>query len=729
MKRANPTWRSSAKPESEENLCIYNSFTKQKELFKTLNGKSLKWYSCGPTVYDESHMGHARCYISFDILRRVLQNYFGYDITYCMNITDIDDKIIIKARKSHLLDEYKKKSHPLDKIKNDINEATKLIEQKINEETDQDKKEMYNKMHQKVKETLKKFNSDSNLQNSTELFEGSNSEVLGTWLDKNEGHNITDNSIFQKLPRHFENEFHKDMVSLYVLPATILTRVSEYIPEIIEFTEKIIKNGYAYESNGSVYFNTVKFDNSKDHYYAKLKPDGFGDSKALAEGEGALTETSTEKINITDFALWKNSKTGEPAWDSPWGKGRPGWHIECSAMCGSIFGEQVDIHSGGIDLKFPHHDNEIAQSEAAFCHDNWVNFFLHSGHLHIQGCKMSKSLKNFITIKDALQKYTARQIRLLFLLHTWKDTLDYSDQGMDAALSYEKSCKEFFFKVKDFSRDVKLDNADAFTKVTLNETELLKNFQEKKTAVHKALCDSINTPVALREIINLISIGNTYMINFYNEGHYNHIIMLDIANYISNLFKIFGVIEENGTFGFGSSEKSGSVNLEETIMPYLNVMSKFRDDIRGESRLIKATEILKLCDDLRDNVLPDLGVLIEDLADRTVVKLCDKETLIKEREQKLLMLERKRLEDLKRKEELLQVQREKEAKKSINPAEMFLKETEKYTKFDDKGFPLLDIEDKELPKSQTKKLQKLYDQQKKSYEEYLKKKNSAAAEA
>lgn len=192
------------------------------------------------------------------------------------------------------------------------------------------------------------------------------------------------------------------------MPPSVLTRVSEYIPENIEYVEKIVNNGYAYESNGSVYFNTVKFDQSSEHYYCKLKPEAFGDSKALEEGEGALADSGSEKLNITDFALWKRSKSGEPAWDSPWGKGRPGWHIECTAMCGSVFGPQIDIHSGGVDLKFPHHDNEIAQSEAAYGHDNWTNFFLHSGHLHIQGCKMSKSLKNFITIKDALKKYTAR---------------------------------------------------------------------------------------------------------------------------------------------------------------------------------------------------------------------------------------------------------------------------------------------------------------------------------
>jgi len=146
----------------------------------------------------------------------------------------------------------------------------------------------------------------------------------------------------------------------------------------------------------------------------------------------------SEKKSVIDFALWKSSKAGEPWWDSPWGKGRPGWHIECSVMASAICGESLDIHTGGVDLKFPHHDNELAQAEAYFNNSHWVRYFLHSGHLTIAGCKMSKSLKNFITIQDALKKHSSRQLRLAFLLHSWKDTLDYSDNTMSMAVQYEK---------------------------------------------------------------------------------------------------------------------------------------------------------------------------------------------------------------------------------------------------------------------------------------------------
>lgn len=220
------------------------------------------------------------------------------------------------------------------------------------------------------------------------------------------------------------------MARLRVLEPDIVTRVTEYVPENVAFVEKIIANGYAYEAEGSVYFNTPVFAQSENHDYAKLEPWSTGNRDLLEGGEGKyfrtcsltlLTSKSGSLSNqlgrrsAADFALWKASKPGEPSWPSPWGPGRPGWHIECSVMASAIFGENMDIHSGGVDLAFPHHDNEMAQSEVCeasmrsicfsqYCfqayHEckSWVNYFLHTGHLHIEGLKMSKSLKNFITI-------------------------------------------------------------------------------------------------------------------------------------------------------------------------------------------------------------------------------------------------------------------------------------------------------------------------------------------
>ena len=183
----------------------------------------------------------------------------------------------------------------------------------------------------------------------------------------------------------------------------------------------------------------------------------------MKEGEGALTQEGDKRIK-EDFALWKASKPSEPQWPSPWGPGRPGWHIECSTMANSIFGEDIDLHCGGIDLRFPHHDNEIAQAEAYAQKHQWVRYWLHSGHLHINGRKMSKSEKNFITIKESLLKYTAREIRWLYLLHKWETTMNYVQDSMAEARKYDQKFGEFFVNLKTVLRDNPLkDQIQKFT--------------------------------------------------------------------------------------------------------------------------------------------------------------------------------------------------------------------------------------------------------------------------
>lgn len=351
-------------------LRVFNSLTQTKEEFYTQTGdRRVFWYMCGPTVYTNSHMGHARTYLSFDIIRRILSNYFGYDVTLCMNITDIDDKIIIASNEQNI--------------------------------------------------------------------------------------------PFDQYARKWEKSFFEDMEKLNVSPPDIMTRVSEFVPDIVAYIQKLIENGFAYESNGSVYFDTEIYKQS--HTYGKLVDQSeINDSDLIQEAEGKLTDArAVEKKREQDFALWKKSKESEPSWESPWGAGRPGWHIECSVMAADSLPCPMDIHSGGIDLRFPHHENELAQSEAFYNCQQWVNYFLHTGHLHIKDCKMSRSKKNFITIAEMLTDYTPRQMRMVFLLHKWDKLMNYdpgNSETMEEAVKKEKQFKEFFLNVQAAKRELKLES-------------------------------------------------------------------------------------------------------------------------------------------------------------------------------------------------------------------------------------------------------------------------------
>ena len=275
------------------------------------------------------------------------------------------------------------------------------------------------------------------------VFEGAE-EILLPYLDSlyKETIDTSDQTIFTDLARRIENEFTGDMDALNVLRPDATTRVTEYVPQIVTFIERVVEKGFAYEANGSVYFDIAAFEKA-GNTYARLRPESRNDKALQEDGEGSLSKNVDGKRNPGDFALWKKSKPGEPYWPSRWSNGRPGWHIECSVMASDKLGDQMDIHSGGIDLAFPHHDNELAQSEAFFHQSGmgehrWVKYFFHLGHLSIAGSKMSKSLKNFQTIQDALATaYTARNMRIVFLMSRWNDGVEISPEMRKQADSWE----------------------------------------------------------------------------------------------------------------------------------------------------------------------------------------------------------------------------------------------------------------------------------------------------
>ena len=510
-------------------LKILNSFSRQKEKFVPLNGNQVTWYCCGPTVYDSAHMGHARAYITFDIIKRILRDYFCYDVFAVMNVTDIDDKIIKRARQNYLYEKYKLAAHAKEKVVEDIQVCKENLNQQLAQETDHDVKFKL----QNIKEQLDNLNLT---QTATEELVSLAKDGLVDLLDSRQGHEVSDSSLFEKLPRFYEADFFEDMKNLGIETPDVLTRVTEYVPEIVIFIQGIIDKGFAYESNNSVYFDVDIFSQHPNHNYAKLVPEALGDEQKLKEGEGGLSITAdklSEKRSPRDFALWKNSKPGEPRWPSPWGEGRPGWHIECSVMASDILGKSIDIHGGGVDLKFPHHDNEVAQAEAYFGNDDWIRYFLHSGHLHIEGRKMSKSLKNFITIKDALKTYTATQIRLLFLLHEWSSTLDYSYETMKEALTHEKYLSEFFLAVKDVLRSD--GDSNKFKKITDDEKKIYVNLAEAKRDIHCYLCDSFNTPKVMYTIRNLVSSVNSYLSKAASQP--NFALLRAVAIYVTDLLR------------------------------------------------------------------------------------------------------------------------------------------------------------------------------------------------
>ncbi|KAG2377455.1 hypothetical protein C9374_009366 [Naegleria lovaniensis] len=642
-------------------ITIYNSLSKTKVPFviakrnhNSENSENIKkdstttvlstppiyWYSCGPTVYDASHLGHARNYVCLDVIYRILTNYFQYQVYYVMGITDVDDKILKRAAE----------------------------------------------LHKKPSEISLKY----------------------------------------------ERDFITDMKRLNVTQPAVYTRVTEHIEEIKLFIEQMERNGFTYlTKNGGIYFDSQKFENS-DHVYGKLAPNTNQEESIQQEH----IEFRDEKKDPRDFALWKFTSREFMGWESKWGFGRPGWHIECSAMIDSVFRNDtkhnledgkfatLDIHSGGIDLAFPHHNNEIAQSEACHHHQfcsskrtNWCNYFIHVGHLHIHGLKMSKSLKNFITIREYLEKYTADQFRLFCLLHKYNETVDYSQDAIEGAIRYEKRIHDFLHNVAFYRKEHEENIEKGINKSRKWDTDLKEytlQFMELKQAIHEAICDDFNTPLVMDHISTIINMTNTLFFSKSSKDLLALDLLENTSHYIVGILNMFGLrLGMTARQDFtGETESDEEISKHPFASKIIALLVEFRAQVRKEALNSepKPTNILHIIDELRDKKLKELGIRIDDRSSEKSMWRYDV-TVKSEKEQCLDgMQSEKPQHNEQHQQQLAQRQQEVEFKLTI-PLEQYFKQmpqhaNKNYSQFNESGIPTHDQEGQPLSKSAIKKLTK-----------------------
>ena len=480
---------------------IYNSLTRTKDEFIPIKKNVVGMYVCGPTVYDEPHIGHARSAYIFDVIRRYLE-YSGYKVKFVRNVTDVDDKIIGKAKSAI-------SSQP----------STISLKDKVNE-------------------------------------------------------------VAQK----YLAAYHEDMELLGIGKPNVEPKATEYIPKMIKFIEILIKNGCAYAADGDVYF-----DIKKARFYGKLSNQNLEKMEA-----GARITPGERKRDPLDFALWKKAKEDEPSWDSPWGKGRPGWHIECSVMSSDILGGEFDIHGGGIDLIFPHHENEIAQSEGAG--KKFAHYWIHNGLLTINSEKMAKSLGNFISIKDFVAKYKDPDyLKLLFLNTHYRHPVDYTAEKIGEM----KSQKERFVILSEKIRRLSfIVNRKSSVKERSTINDQRSTNESFKTKFNEAMEDDFNTPMALAALFDLVTYANKII-------HEKEKFTGGEVKEISAVREL--IIELGGVFGLKLSQAAHSEALDESAV------KKLVDD-RNKARQDKD---FKKSDEIRIK-LTGMGIILEDTKDGTV---------------------------------------------------------------------------------------------------------------
>lgn len=454
---------------------IYNTLTRNKEEFIPIEEGKVKIYACGPTVYNYFHIGNARPFVVFDTLRRYLI-HLGYDVKFVQNFTDVDDKIINKAKEEGV----------------------------------------------------------------------SATELSGRYI----------------------KEYFDDAEALNVLPADIHPKVSEHIEDIIEFIKTLISKGYAYEADGDVYYATRKFKE-----YGKLSNQRVDDLES-----GSRIAIGEVKRDPLDFALWKAQKEeSEIAWDSPWGKGRPGWHIECSTMSRKHLGPTIDIHGGGQDLIFPHHENEIAQSEA--CNgEPFAKYWMHNGYITVDGVKMSKSLGNFFTVRDIRKEFDGDFIRFFLLSVHYRNPINFSDTEMN-------SVKQGYDRIRNAIENLEFLAKNGDDEMTDAEKNDLKDFGNLEQKFEDAMSDDLNTADAIASIFEMVSHANII-----SKAGASKEYAKEAKEKIQNLCDIIGIMQN----------RSDSSHEDEKIKKLVDE----RQEARKSKNYARADEI-------RDE-LAEMGITLKD---------------------------------------------------------------------------------------------------------------------
>lgn len=467
-------------------ITVYNTMTRQKEVFSPVTPGEAKMYVCGVTPYNHPHIGNARPFVTWDVIRRYMQ-HLGYKVTYVQNFTDVDDKII----------------------------------------------------------------------------NTSNGEGV-SW---------------DTIANRYIDSYFEVMDALGVQRADIYPRVSTHIDDIIAMISTLIEKGYAYELDGDVYYSVEKFD-----HYGELSGRTLDDMEA-----GARIEVDGRKHNPMDFALWKAAKPGEPYWESPWGNGRPGWHIECSAMSQKYLGTEFDFHGGGSDLIFPHHENEIAQSEGCSGQHPSVHYWLHNGFITINSEKMSKSLNNFFLVKDILEQYSPDALRYFLLSTHYRSPLDFSDERLEEA---NKSLERL---------STAIDNLLYLEAQEAGECDEAQRLLEKakiyEEEFESAMSDDFNTALATSSMFGLAKEINIY---YQAVTSRNGVVCQEAIAEVKRIFKfmteVIGILDSawEGNTGANAAE------YEELMQVILSVRQACRDQKQWE-----------LADCIRDR-LAEIGIIIED---------------------------------------------------------------------------------------------------------------------